>query len=163
MKIINVFSQKEIKFLENINVNIEDRDYTEQKILDLSRIVYKNGYLDTNITYKEAELYRDISEKLKILSKVNIERVSKYTKKEFDDDFYISTILMHSVVWNSPERINAHRKNIGEKMLTDEEYEKYKKIRKENEEKFENHMKFLKEKYGQDLDAVNNYYSLREV
>lgn len=158
MKIINVFSQKEIKFLENINVNIEDRDYTEQKILDLSRIVYKNGYLDTNITYKEAELYRDISEKLKILSKVNIERVSKYTKKEFDDDFYIST-----VVWNSPERINAHRKNIGEKMLTDEEYEKYKNIRKENEEKFENHMKFLREKYGQDLDAVNNYYSLREV
>ncbi len=163
MKIINVFSQKEIKFLENINVNIEDRDYTEQKILDLSRIVYKNGYLDTNITYKEAELYRDISEKLKILSKVNIERVSKYTKKEFDDNFYISTILMHSVVWNSPERINAHRKNIGEKMLTDEEYEKYKKIRKENEEKFENHMKFLREKYGQNLDAVNNYYSLREV
>lgn len=48
-------------------------------------------------------------------------------------------------------------------MLTDEEYEKYKKIRKENEEKFENHMKFLREKYGQDLDAVNNYYSLREV
>ncbi len=163
MKIINVFSQKEIKFLENINVNIEDRDYTEQKILDLSRIVYKNGYLDTNITYKEAELYRDISEKLKILSKVNIERVSKYTKKEFDDNFYISTILMHSVVWNSPERINAHRKNIGEKMLTDEEYEKCKKIRKENEEKFENHMKFLREKYGQNLDAVNNYYSLREV
>lgn len=163
MKIINVFLQKEIKFLENINVNIEDRDYTEQEILDLSRIVYKNGYLDTNITYKEAELYRDISEKLKILLKVNIERVSKYTKEEFDDDFYISSILMHSVVWNSPERINAHRKNIGEKMLTDEEYEKYKKIRKENEEKFENHMKFLREKYGQDLDAVNNYYSLREV
>lgn len=163
MKIINVFSQKEIKFLENINVNIEDREYTEQEILDLSKIVYKKGFLDTNITCKEAELYRHISERLKILSKVDTERVSKYTKKEFDDDFYISTILMHSVVWNSPERINAHRKNIGEKMLTDEEYEKYKNIRKENEEKFENHMKFLREKYGQDLDAVNNYYSLREV
>lgn len=163
MKIINDFLQKEIKLLENIKVNIENRDYTEQEILDLSRIVYKNGYLDTNITYKEAELYRDISEKLKILSKVNIERVSKYTKKEFDEDFHISTILMHSVVWNSPERINAYRKNIGEKILTEEEYEKYKKIRKENEEKFEKYMKFFREKYGQDLDAVSNYYSLREV
>lgn len=28
MKIINDFSQKEIKILENINVNLEDEDYT---------------------------------------------------------------------------------------------------------------------------------------
>lgn len=161
MKIINNFSQKETKLLENINVSVEDRDYTSQEILDLSKIVHKNGYLDTNITYKEAELYRNISERLIILSKVDIERVSKYTKKEFDDDFYVSTVLMHGVVWNSPERINIHRKNIGEKLLTNEEYEKYKKIRKENEEKFENYMEFLTEKYGQDLDAVSNYYSLR--
>lgn len=163
MKIINDFSQKEIKLLENIKVNIENRDYTKQEILDLSKIVYKNGFLDTNITYKEAEFYRNISERLKILSKVDIERVSKYTKKEFDDDFHISTVLMHGVVWNSPQRINTHRKNIGEKLLTDEEYEKYKKIRKENEERFENYMEFLREKYGQDLDAVSNYYSLREA
>lgn len=163
MKIINDFSQKEIKLLENIKVNIENRDYTEQEILDLSKIVYQNGFLDTNITYKEAELHRHISERLKILSKVDIERVSKYTKKEFDDDFYISTVLMHGVVWNSPQRINTHRKNIGEELLTDEEYEKYKKIRKENEERFENYMEFLREKYGQDLNAVSNYYSLREA
>ena len=161
MKIINDFSEKEIKILENINVNLEDEDYTNQEILDLSRIVYENGYLDTNITYKQAELYRNISERLRILSKIDIKRVSKYTKNEFDDDFYISTVLMHGVVWNSPQRLNTHRKNIGEKLLTDEEYEKYKKIRKENEEKFENYMEFLREKYGQDLDAVSNYYSLR--
>lgn len=163
MKIINNFSQKEIKLLENINVNIENRDYTEQETLLLSKIIYKNGYLDTNITYKEAEFYRNISERLKILSRVDIDKVSKYTKKEFDDDFYISTVLMHGIVWNSPERINTHRKNQGKKLLTDEEYEKYKKIRKENEEKFENHMEFLKEKYGQDLDAVSSYYSFKEI
>lgn len=163
MKIINNFSQKEIKLLENINVNIENRDYTEQEILLLSKIIYKNGYLDTNITYKEAEFYRNISERLKILSRVDIDKVSKYTKKKFDDDFYISTVLMHGIVWNSPERINTHRKNQGKKLLTDEEYEKYKKIRKENEEKFENHMEFLKEKYGQDLDAVSSYYSFKEI
>lgn len=163
MKIINNFSQKEIKLLENNNVNIENRDYTEQEILLLSKIIYKNGYLDTNITYKEAEFYRNISERLKILSRVDIDKVSKYTKKKFDDDFYISTVLMHGIVWNSPERINTHRKNQGKKLLTDEEYEKYKKIRKENEEKFENHMEFLKEKYGQDLDAVSSYYSFKEI
>ncbi len=163
MKIINNFSKKEIKLLENINVNIENRDYTEQEILLLSKIIYKNGYLDTNITYKEAEFYRNISERLKILSRVDIDKVSKYTKKKFDDDFYISTVLMHGIVWNSPERINTHRKNQGKKLLTDEEYEKYKKIRKENEEKFENHMEFLKEKYGQDLDAVSSYYSFKEI
>lgn len=163
MKIINNFSQKEIKILENINVNIENRDYTEQEILLLSKIIYKNGYLDTNITYKEAEFYRNISERLKILSRVDIDKVSKYTKKKFDDDFYISTVLMHGIVWNSPERINTHRKNQGKKLLTDEEYEKYKKIRKENEKKFENHMEFLKEKYGQDLDAVSSYYSFKEI
>ncbi len=60
MKIINDFWQKEIKLLENINVNIENRDYNEQEIQVLSKTVHKNGYLDTNITYKEAELYRDI-------------------------------------------------------------------------------------------------------
>lgn len=163
MKIINDFSQQESEFLKSIDINIEDRDYTEQEILDLSRIVYKNGYLDTNITYKEAEFYRNISERLKILSRVDIDKVSKYTKKEFDDDFYISTVLMHGIVWNSPERINIHRKNVGKKLLTDEEYEKYKKIRKENEEKFENHMEFLKEKYGQDLDAVSSYYSFKKI
>lgn len=37
---------------------------------------------------------------------------------------------MHGVVWNSPERINTHRKNIGERLLTDEEYEKCKKQEK---------------------------------
>ena len=68
---------------------------------------------------------------------------------------------MHGVVWNSPERINTHRKNIGERLLTDEEYEKCKKTRKENQEKFESYVEFLKEKYGQNLDAVSNYYSLR--
>ena len=81
MKIINDFSQQESEFLKSIDINIEDRDYTEQEILDLSRIVYKNGYLDINITYKEAEFYRNISERLKILSRVDIDKVSKYTKK----------------------------------------------------------------------------------
>lgn len=161
MKIINNFSQKEIKLLENINVNIENRDYTEQEILLLSKIIYKNGYLDTNITYKEAKFYKNMSERLKVFSKVEIDKVNKYTKKEFDDDFFIATNLMHGVVWNSPERINTHRKNIEERLLTDEEYEKCKKTRKENQEKFESYVEFLKEKYGQNLDAVSNYYSLR--
>lgn len=163
MRIINDFSQQEIKLLENININIENRNYTDCEILDLSKLVYNNGYLNTNITYKEAEPYINISERLKILSKMDIEKVSKYTKKEFDDDFYISTVLMHGVVWNSPKRINEYRKKQGKKLLTDEEYERYKKIRKENEEKFENYMEFLKEKYGQDLDAVNNYYNLKGI
>lgn len=161
MKIINDFLQKEIKLLENINVNIEDKDYTEQEILVLSKRIYTNGYLNTNITYENAEFYKNMSERLKIFSKVDIDKVSKYTKKEFDDDFYISTVLMHGVVWNNPERINTHRKNIGDKVLTDEEYEKYKNIRKENEEKLEKHMDFLKEKYGQDLNAVSNYYTFK--
>lgn len=163
MKIINDFSKQEIKLLEDINVNIEDRDYTEKEILDLSKIVHKDGYLDTNITYKEAESYKNISERLKIFSKVDISKVNKYTKKEFDDDFYISTVLMHGVVWNSPERINEHRKNVKEKPLTNKEYDKYKNIRKENEEKLENYMEFLKEKYGQDLNAVSNYYTFKEI
>lgn len=161
MKIINDFLQKEIKLLENINVNIEDKDYTEQEILVLSKRIYTNGYLNTNITYEDAEFYKNMSERLKIFSKVDIDKVSKYTKKEFDDDFYISTVLMHGVVWNNPERINTHRKNIGDKVLTDEEYEKYKNIRKENEEKLEKHMDFLKEKYGQYLNAVSNYYTFK--
>ena len=163
MKIINDFSKQEIKLLEDINVNIEDRDYTEKEILDLSKIVHKDGYLDTNITYKEAESYKNISERLKIFSKVDISKVNKYTKKEFDDDFYISTVLMHGVVWNSPERINKHRKNVKENPLTNKEYDKYKNIRKENEEKLENYMEFLKEKYGQDLNAVSNYYTFKEI
>lgn len=163
MKIINDFSKQEIKLLEDINVNIEDRDYTEKEILDLSKIVHKDGYLDTNITYKEAESYKNISERLKIFTKVDISKVNKYTKKEFDDDFYISTVLMHGVVWNSPERINEHRKNVKEKPLTNKEYDKYKNIRKENEEKLENYMEFLKEKYGQDLNAVSNYYTFKEI
>ena len=162
MKIINDFSQKEIKLLENINVNIENRDYTEQEILVLSKIIYKNGYLDINVMYKEAKFYKNMSERLKVFSRVDIDKVNKYTKKEFDDDFFIATNLMHGVVWNSPERINAHRKNIGEKLLTDEEYEKCKKTRKEDQERFENYMGFLRGKYGQDLDAVSNYYSFKE-
>lgn len=162
MKIIDDFSQKEIKLLENINVNIENRDYTEKEILNLSKLIYNTGYLDEKITYKEAEFYKNISERLKIFLKIDINKVSEYSKKEFEDDFYIGTNLMHDVVWNSPERINEHRKNAGEKPLTDKEYEKYKNIRKENEERFENYMEYLKEKYGHDLDAVSNYYSFKE-
>lgn len=91
-----------------------------------------NGYLNTNIIYKDAEFYKNMSERLKIFSKVDIGKVSKYTKKEFDDNFYISTVLMHGVVWNSPERINIHRKARWDKVLIGKECEKYKKIRKEN-------------------------------
>lgn len=161
MKIRNNFSEEEIKLMNKIDIEIEDKEYTNEEIRNICNIIYRNGYMNISLSYNEAELYRKLSEKLKILSKVDVYKLNKYTKKEFDDDFYMSTILMHGVVWNNPKRINTGRKISGKEPLTQEEYDKFKKINEENTIKFDEYIQYLKQKYGEDLDAVNNYYALK--
>ncbi len=163
MNIRSDFSQEEIKMLKLINIEIEEKDYTNEELMKLYEKIYRNGYIDFNISFEKAEKYRKILERLKIFSKVDINKLNKYTKEEFEKDFYVSTVLMHGVVWNNPERINVKRKNDGKKLLTQEEYEKIKEKNKINTEKFENYMEYLKQKYGEDLDAVNNYYALKGI
>lgn len=116
--------------------------------------------MNINLTYADAELYKNISEKVKLFSKLDIEKLNKYTSKEFEEDYYLSTVLMHGAIWNNPERINTGRKNSGKELLTKEEYEKFKEINKINTEKFENYMRYLEDKYGKNLDAVSDYYAL---
>lgn len=161
MKIRNNFSEEEIKLMNKIDIDIEEKEYTNEEIRNICNIIYRKGYMNISLSYSEAELYRKLSERLKILSKVDVDKLNKYTKNEFDDDFYMSTILMHGVVWNNPKRINTGRKNSGKEPLTQEEYDKFKKISEENTIKFEEYMQYLKQKYGEDLDAVNNYYALK--
>ena len=163
MNIRSDFYQKKIKMLKLINIEIEEKDYTNEELMKLYEKIYRNGYIDFNISFEKAEKYRKILERLKIFSKVDINKLNKYTKEEFEKDFYVSTVLMHGVVWNNPERINVKRKNDGKKLLTQEEYEKIKEKNKINTEKFENYMEYLKQKYGEDLDAVNNYYALKGI
>lgn len=160
VKILKNFSEYEIKELRKININISYKEYTDQEILDLSKCIYEKGYVDMNITYKKAEIYKTISDRLKIFLKIDIEKVSKYTRDEFVNDCYISTNLMHDVVWNDPNRINTYRKNNGKNLLSNEEYEKYKEIKIKNEVKYKKYMDFLKDKYGNNIDIIHEYYSL---
>lgn len=163
MKILNYFSNEEVDLLNKINIIIDDREYTEEDLMDLSRNIYKNGYMDVSLKYAEAELYKDISEKIKLFSKLDMDKINQHTQKEFEEDYYLSTVLMHGAVWNNPERINTGRRNNGEALLTEEEYAKFKKINKENTEKFENYMKYLEDKYGKNLSAVSEYYELSKA
>jgi len=107
MNIISDFSQEEIKMLKLINIEIEEKDYTNEELMKLYEKIYRNGYIDFNISFEKAEKYRKILDRLKIFSKVDINTLNKYTKEEFEKDFYVSTVLMHGVVWNNPERING--------------------------------------------------------
>lgn len=160
MRILNYFSNKELDLLKQINVMIDDREYVEEDLQTLSKEIYKIGYMNINLTYADAELYKNISEKVKLFSKLDIEKLNKYTSKEFEEDYYLSTVLMHGAIWNNPERINTGRKNSGKELLTKEEYEKFKEINKINTEKFEKYMRYLEDKYGKNLDAVSDYYAL---
>ena len=163
MKIVSDFSQKEIELLKLINIEIEEKDYTNEEINELYENIYKNGYKDFSISYENAEKYRKVLERLKIFSKIDINKLNKYTKEEFEKDFYVSTVLMHGVVWNNPKRINENRKNEGKDLLTQEEYEKIKEKNKINAKKFEEYMEYLKQKYGDDLDIVNKYYDMKDM
>ena len=163
MRILNCFSNKELNLLNRINIIIHDREYTEEDLKELSRDIYKNGYMNMNLKYVEAEVYKDISERIKLFSKLDMDKINQHTQKEFEQDYYLSTVLMHGVVWNNPERINTGRRNNGKDLLTKEEYAKIEKINRENTEKFENYMKYLEDKYGKDLSAVSDYYELSKI
>lgn len=98
MKVRNNFSEEEIKLMNNIDIGIEDKEYTNEEIRNICIIIYRKGYMNISLSYNEAELYRKLSEKLKILSKVDVYKNNKYTKKEFDDDYYMSSILMYEII-----------------------------------------------------------------
>lgn len=159
MNVFKILSKEDLQLLENININISDKEYIEDEIKQITQDIYKNGYMNTEITYAEAEKYRQIYERFKYLSRVDLEKVKKYTRKEFENDYYMSTVLMHGVVWNSPYRINNSRKERGKETLSKEEYKKIEERQKANSIKFEEYIKYLENKYGKDLDATDKYYS----
>ena len=159
MNVFKILSKEDLQLLENININIYDKECIEDEIKQITQDIYKNGYMNTEITYAEAEKYRQIYERFKYLSRVDLEKVKKYTRKEFENDYYMSTVLMHGVVWNSPYRINNSRKERGKETLSKEEYKKIEERQKANSIKFEEYIKYLENKYGKDLDATDKYYS----
>lgn len=159
MNILKAFSKEERELLKNINLIIEDKEYEEIEIKQLAQNIYNNGFMNMNITYAEAEKYRQIYEQFEYIDKVDIDKVKKYTKKEFDDDYYLCTIMMHGILWNNPNRINEMRKGRNEKTLTKEEYQKYEKKSKENSKELANYMKYLEEKYGGKLSMIEKYYN----
>ena len=160
MEILRYFTKEELKLLMQINIIIEDKEYDETKLKELYKKIYKKGYIDTNVTYAEAEKYKSILEKIKVFSKIDIEKLKKYSPEEFEDDYYIATVLMHETIRSNPKRINQHRKGSGKDSLAKEEYEKLEEKNKINTDKFEKHMKYLEEKYGKDLNEVSKYYEL---
>lgn len=159
MNVFKILSKEELQLLEDININISDKEYVEDEIKQITQNIYKNGYMNTEITYAEAEKYRQIYERFKYLSKVDLEKVKKYTRKEFEEDYYLATVLMHGVVRNSPYRINERRKTQGKELLSNDEYKELEEKQKANSIKFEDCMKYLENKYGKDLDATDKYYS----
>lgn len=159
MKIMQYLLKNEIEILQKINLNMQDKEYTEDEVKELSDYIYKNGYMNWELTYNEAELYKKILEKVRLFSKLDTNRVEKYTKEEFEMEYYFSTNLMHNVIWTNPRRINDGRKKSTKKLLSEKEYKSIKEINRINTEKFENYLKYLKQKYGEDLEAVSEYYS----
>lgn len=127
MKIIQYFLNSEVDLLQKINLNMRDKEYTEDELKELSDYIYKNGYMNSELTYKEAEPYKKISEKVRLFSKLDTNRVEKYTKEEFEMEYYFSTNLMHNVIWTNPRRINDGRKKSTKKLLSEKEYKKWKK------------------------------------
>lgn len=159
MNIYSILSKEELQTLEKINIKIFDGEYSEDTIKRITQKIYKNGYMNVDITYAEAEKYRQIYERFRYLSRVDLDKVKKHTRKEFEDDYYISTVLMHGVVRNSPYRINEGRKAQGKELLSKEEYKELEEKQKANSIKFEEYMEYLKNKYGEDLQATDQYYS----
>lgn len=160
MEILSYFTKNELKLLMQINIIIENKEYDETKLKELYKKIYEKGYIDTNVTYAEAEKYKSILEKIKIFSKIDIEKLKKYSPEEFEKDYYTATVLMHETIRSNPKRINEHRKGSGKDSLAKEEYEKLEEKNKINTDKFEKHMKYLEEKYGKNLNEVSKYYEL---
>lgn len=159
MNILNAISNEEQQSLEKINIKLLDKDYSISELKEITQNIYKDGYMNIETTYGEAEEYKKLYERFSVLSKIDIEKVKKYSKKEFEDDYYVTTVLMHGVIWNSPHRINEARKRNEKKLLNEDEFERLKKIQKENSKKFENYIEYLENKYGKDLEATAKYYS----
>ena len=159
MKLINYFSEEDIRLLRDINIIISEADYSIDQIEELKTRIEKDGFYNMNITYAEAEKYHKLHEKLKVLDKIDIEKVKKYSKEEFDNDNYLLTPLLDNMLWSNPNRINTALKSRNEKLLTEEDYKKYEERYKNASERHSKYLQFMEEKYGKDLDAVEKYYS----
>lgn len=158
MNIYSILSKEELQILEKINIKIFDGEYSEDTIKQITQNIYKKGYMNVDITYAEAEKYRQICERFGCLSRVDLDKVKKHTRKEFEDDYYICTVLMDGVLRNSPDRINEGRKDHGKELLSKEEYKELEEKQKANSIKFEEYMEYLKNKYGEDIGATEQYY-----
>lgn len=74
MEILRYFTKEELKLLMQINIIIENKKYDETKLKELYKKIYKKGYIDTNVTYAEAEKYKNLEEKYG----KDLNEVSKY-------------------------------------------------------------------------------------
>ncbi|MBQ6992094.1 MAG: hypothetical protein IJN50_04190 [Clostridia bacterium] len=162
MNILKSLSKEEIELLKNIGIEIFDKKYEKAEIKEIEQSIYNREYLDTKITYADAERYRQIYERFKYLTRIDLEKVQKYTRKEFEEDYYLCTVIMHGAVWNSPNRINKIREARNKNPLTEEEKMKYQEKYEENSKKLSEYTKKLEEKYGGELSMVERYYSTIE-
>lgn len=74
MEILRYFTKEELKLLMQINIITENKKYDETKLKELYKKIYKKGYIDTNVTYAEAEKYKNLEEKYG----KDLNEVSKY-------------------------------------------------------------------------------------
>lgn len=81
MNILKSLSEAEIELLKNIGIEILDKKYEKAEIKEFTQSIYNRVYLDTKITYADAEKYRQIYERFKYLTRIDLEKVQKYTKK----------------------------------------------------------------------------------
>lgn len=162
MNILKSLSKEEIELLKNIGIEILNKKYEKAEIKEIEQSIYNRGYLDTKITYADAEKYRQIYERFKYLTRIDLEKVQKYTRKEFEEDYYLCTVIMHGAVWNNPSRINKIREARNKNPLTEEKKMKYQEKFEENSKKLSEYTKKLEEKYGGELSMVDRYYSTIE-
>lgn len=163
MNILGIFSKKEIELLQNINIEIQDKAYEKEEIKILIKKIYDNGYKNESVTYKDAEKYMNMCERLKCITQIDIEKIKKYSKEEFDKDYYLCTIIMHKAVWNNPNRINEYRKKNNEKLLSIKEQQKLQIESEKNSRKLSDYIKRLEEKYGGNLSNIEKYFNTIKI
>lgn len=152
-------TENEIQLFENIGIKIKGIIFNVEEVLQIAKLG-REKYLDTTISYEEADKYRDLYFKFRNIDikKVDFDKVSKHSKEEFEKDWCIYQNIFDACVWSSPKRYEANMKNQGKEI----DAKKYKELEDRNKasgNRLNNYTKELEKKYG-NIDGAISWYNV---
>lgn len=162
MVIIKWLSTEDKELLEKLDIQLTEKDYSNEECDMLCQYVYQNGFVNKDNIYCIAEKYYDLCNKIKALCEWNpTDEMLKITKEDYEFDELLETNFFHGAYRNSPQKINNMRKLNKKAELTQEEYKEYQDKAERFATKLSEFYKYVEKKYG-DFELAGKFMKYKD-